>query len=119
MDRLPGLYGPEDINICTVVDRQVKLNAIVTDVSVTVTAFTADESSASSVLGGVTAAVKKLDERLRVVTGGMRDQLNQLATTCGKLAENIICTPVFNGLVDKVDTLQSFIQAQLDQLTAA
>ena len=71
LNRLPGLYGPEDINICTVVERQVKLDAIVTDLSATVAAFTAGDSSASSVLGGVTAAVEKLDERLRVVTGGM------------------------------------------------
>ena len=119
LDRLPGLYGPDDINTCTVVDRQVKLDSIVTDLSATVAAFTAVDSSASSVLGGVTAAVEKLDERLRVVTGEMQDQFNQLATTCGKLTENIIFTPVVNGLVDKVDTLQSSIQAQLDQLTAA
>ena len=75
LNGLPGLYGSEDINICTVVDLQVKLDAIVTDLSATVAAFTADDSSASSVLGGVTAAVEKLDERLRLVTGGMQDQL--------------------------------------------
>ena len=98
LNRLPGLYEPEDINICTVVDRQVKLDAIITDLSVTMAAFTAGDSSASSVLGGVTAAVEKLNERLHVVTGGMQDQLNQLATTCGKLAENIIRTPDVNDV---------------------
>ena len=51
------------------------MDAIVTDLSATVAAFTDDDSPASSVLGGVTAAVKKLDERLRVVTGGMEVSL--------------------------------------------
>ena len=96
LDRLPGLYGSENINICTDVDRQAKMDAIVTDLSTMVAAFTAGDSSASSVLGGVTSAVAMLDERLRVVTGGMQGQLNQLATTCGKLAKNIIRTPVVN-----------------------
>ena len=35
---------------------------------------------------------------LRVLTGGMHDQLNQLATTCGKVADNIIRTPVVNDV---------------------
>ena len=98
LDRLPALYGLKDINICTVVDHQVKLDAIVTDLSATVASFTAGDSKASSELGGVTAALEKLDERLRLVTGGMQDQLNQLATTCEKLAENIIRTPVVNDM---------------------
>ena len=93
---LPGLYEPEHINICTDVDRQAKMDAIVTDLSAMVAAFTAGDSLASSVHGGVTTAVAMLDERLRVVTGGMEGQLNQLATTCGKLAKNINRAPVVN-----------------------
>ena len=72
------------------------MDAIVTDLSATVAVFTVGDSSAASVLSGVTAAVEKLDDRLRVLTGGMQDQLNQLDTTCGKLVENINRIPVID-----------------------
>ena len=94
LDRLPGLYGPEELNVYAIVNRQTRINAVISDLSASVVAFTfSSDSSAASVHCSVTSAVEKMEERLRWVSGRMQGQLNQLAATCGKLGNDIARAP--------------------------
>ena len=72
LDRLSGLYGPEEINLYAVLDRQIRMDAVLLDITASVAAIspTADASIAS-VIGGVTAALDRLEARARYVTGDM------------------------------------------------
>ena len=90
LNRLPGLCEPKEINDRLTTDRQVRLDALLTDLSATLVALTVRDAQVPSALGDVTSAVEKMNSSFYEVTGGINHQLDHLTTTCGKLVETFL-----------------------------
>jgi len=75
LDRLPK-YGPEEVNVCTIADKQTRLdNKIVelTNQLNTVTIACGD---------GPVNAVKQMDEQMAKMTNSLQEQLKQFTVAC-------------------------------------
>ena len=71
LDRLPGLYSPEEIDLYAVVDRQTQTDAVLSALTESVAAISPTrDSSTASVIGGVTAAVNMLKSNMCELAGG-------------------------------------------------
>ena len=69
-DRLPR-YEPEEINICAVVDRQVRADAVLAELAATVALISAGDNTTSSlVTSGATLAVDRLESKIDTMMNG-------------------------------------------------
>lgn len=82
-DRLPR-YGPEEINIAAVVDRQVRTDQYLSDISSKLDSFTTSQASSLN-LEVITDSVNRMDTEMRSSTRCLQEQINQLTTICSKL----------------------------------
>lgn len=89
-DRLPR-YGPEELNVCAVVDKQVHTEATVRDLSAKVDALAAaavgHNMSADSVL--VDMIVRSVDQKIQDSSKTIDCQLQQLVSVCDALASAV------------------------------
>ena len=86
VDRLPGVDGPEDINLCAITDRQSRTDAVVSNLAAFIATMTMSGTDGAAVINGVTEAISKMDDKLRDVTQGIQKLIDQLMT-CGKLVD--------------------------------
>lgn len=78
-DRVPK-YGPEEVNICAVADRQVLLDAKMDVLSNQVNVLANDD------------VVKKLDDQVAEIAGRMQQQLSLLTDACAQVSESLSST---------------------------
>lgn len=83
LDRMPK-YGPEEINLCAVVDRQQRTDSKVEELTAKLDA--ALNSSDSKNAG------KCIEDHVEKITEKLQDQLNKLTTACTKMTESISAT---------------------------
>ena len=95
IDRLPGVYSPEDISLCSIADRQNRMEAAVASLAADITT-TAAANDGASALNGVVEAVDKLDDKLQKDFLGLQNQIDLLTATCGKMVESMQSTVVHN-----------------------
>ena len=95
IDRLPGVYSPEDIRLCSIADRQDRMEAAVASLAADITT-TAAVNDGASALNDVMEAVDKLDDKLQKDFLGLQNQIDLLTATCGKLVESMQSTVVHN-----------------------
>ena len=88
-DRLSGVYGSEDINLCVIADRQSRIDAVVSNLAASMATMTVSGTDGAVVINWVTEAISKMDDKLRDVTQGLQKQIGQLTTTCGKLVDTL------------------------------
>jgi len=79
LDRLPR-YGPNEINICAVVDRQQILDTQIEGVTRQLTQV-ADNSCTMD-------AVKCIDDRVKMMTAKLEDQLNKFTMACTLISDS-------------------------------
>ena len=98
-DRLPR-YGPEELNLCSIVDKQVRTEHSLTDISAKIDSLTtaistmssssmstSSVTSTSTVVDAVKDAASHMDNQLYTFTHGLQEQLSQLVTICSKSSE--------------------------------
>ena len=79
LNRLPGLYGPEDININAVLDRQIHTEALVSDLVSAVASATPKDSGA---IQAATDMIHSLEDRLNNMASSMTSQLAHHSVVC-------------------------------------
>jgi hypothetical protein len=90
IDRLPGVYSPEAINMCSLIDRQNHTEAMIANLTASIASTTtAAGSDGVSCLNGITEAIGKMDDKLQKVSQGLQGQIDLLTATCGKLVESL------------------------------
>jgi len=73
LDRLPGVYGPEDINIAVIDDRQIRMDAKVEHLTSSMADFLTDNIVfTSQSIGDVTKSVDKLNSKFIELSDGMQ-----------------------------------------------
>lgn len=85
LDRVP-MYGPNEINVCAVVDRQLAVDNQITELKQkfdNLNAFQADSTLTAS------TTAKLVDDQLKPVIDKIQDQLNTFISACDKLNESL------------------------------
>jgi len=86
LDRLPGVYELEDINIAVIADRQIIMDAKVEHPTSSMVDFlTNNNVFTSQSIGDVTKSVDKLNSRFIELSDGMQLQMKVLSETCQQL----------------------------------
>ena len=86
-DRLPR-YGPEELNVAAVVDRQLRTEQCITDIANKLAIFDNFGVPAQTSLEPITEAVNRVDAELRASTRCLQEQITQLSTICSNLAQS-------------------------------
>lgn len=84
-------YGPEEINLAVVVDRQVRLDAAITDLSATVQTMASSPGSADSpvaVQQAIQSVARDLQQQLGAFSESIDARLEHLSAVCTQLAES-------------------------------
>lgn len=90
LDRLPGLYGPEEINIAVIADRQIKIDARVALLTSSVADLSADNNVfTSQSIGEVIQSVENLNARFIELSVGIQGQLKSMSESCQQLASSV------------------------------
>ena len=89
-ERLPK-YGPEEVNICAVVDKQIHTDSMLADLSTKIDSLSADRGSLIKSPDPVSdfdvnKITKVLGDQLQASTQSIQDQLTQLAVGCSQLS---------------------------------
>jgi hypothetical protein len=100
IDRLPGVYSPEDIDLWSIDDRQNRTEAAVASLAAAITT-TAAVNDGASALNGVMEAFGKLDDKLQKDFLGLQNQIDLLTATYAKLVESMQSTAVHNEELKK------------------
>lgn len=88
LDRLPGVYGPEDINIAVIADRQMRIDAKVEQLTSSVADLMTDNNVFSvQSISDVTQSVDKLNCRFIELSDGLQCQMKP----CLSHASNWLC----------------------------
>lgn len=94
LDRLPGVYGPEDINIAVIADRQVRIDAKVEQLASSVADSMIDNNAFSvQSISDITQSVDKLNCRFIELSDGLQYQMKALSETCQQLAASVRKAP--------------------------
>ena len=82
-DRLPS-YGPEELNVCAVVDKQKQTDCRLAELSAKVDLLASSKLSTTAGVSNVDAQsiVASLGEQLKAATSALQDQMSQLVTAC-------------------------------------
>jgi hypothetical protein len=89
IDRLPGVYSPEEVKLCSIVDRQNHTEASIISLSASLEKISVSGTDGTAVLGKVSTAIDQSNEKMHIVTQSMQNQIDQLTLTCGKLVEAV------------------------------
>ena len=89
VDRLPGVYSPEDVSLVSLADRQSRTDAAVTNIASTLAAMTGASSGECAGLVGVADAVSRIEKRVESVHIGLQQQIDHLSSLCSKLADGV------------------------------
>jgi hypothetical protein len=89
VDRLPGVYSPEDVSLVSLADRQSRTDAAVTNHASTLAAMSGVSSGESVGLAGVADAVTRVEKRVESVHLGLQQQIDHLSSPCSKLADDV------------------------------
>jgi hypothetical protein len=93
LDRLPGVYGPEDINITVIADRQVRIDARVEQLTSSVSDLLTDNNLVTSQsISDVTISVDNSNSRFVELSDGLQSQMKALSDACQHLA-GVVRTP--------------------------
>jgi hypothetical protein len=84
LDRLPR-YGPNEINICAVVDRQLNTDKDLAEMKDKLTSFSTDMAS----FPNMSSHSLMISDQLKPVTDMIQVQLDQLALMCNKMNESL------------------------------
>jgi hypothetical protein len=82
LDRLPR-YGPNEINICAVVDRQLNTDKDLAELKDKLNTFSTDRASAPTI------SSDQISDQLKPVTDMIQVQLNQFMLTCTQLNDSL------------------------------
>ena len=85
-------YGPEEINLCTVVDRQVNMETAIKDLSASVQKMSVVPSAAAApavVQQAITSVSHDLQQQLGTFNDAVGAWLDHLIAVCAQLAENV------------------------------
>jgi hypothetical protein len=82
LDRLPK-YGPNEINVCAVVDRQLIVAQELAELKDRFNILTTDSASVSTI------TTELIGDQLKPVSDKIQDQLNQFISTCNTLNETL------------------------------
>ena len=89
-DRLPK-YGPEEINVCTVVDKQIHTDSKLIELCAKVDSLSADPGSLATISSTISDSdINKISNsfgnQLQASTRTIQDQLTQLTAVCNQLS---------------------------------
>ena len=84
-DRVPS-YGPNEINVCAVADRQHNMDKQITELRQKMDDLSAVQTD-SALITPITASI--FDNQLKPITDKIQDQLNAFTSTCNKLHESL------------------------------
>jgi hypothetical protein len=85
-------YGPEEINLAVVVDRQVKMDVAIANISTSVEQLTRSSPAAdsSSVQHSIQSVANDMQQQLGAFNVAIGARLDQLSAVCTRLAENAV-----------------------------
>jgi len=85
-DRLPR-YGPEELNIAAVIDRQARTEQSIGDIDAKLKSLCTSSTTIPDSVVHITEAVTRVDDELRRSTQCLQEQINQLTSICTKLSQ--------------------------------
>ena len=106
-DRIPK-YGPEELNSCSVLERQIQLEASVTTLTETVkqnSGGRVDQGTVQSV-DELKTVVSDIDKKVTTLSQNVTAQISQLTAVCQQLAASCVSPPaptVSNAVAPPVD----------------
>jgi len=80
LDRLPK-YGPEEVNVCTIADKQMRLDNKIVELTNQLNTVVCGD--------GPVNAVKQIDDQMVKMTNSLQEQLNRFTAACAEVTESL------------------------------